>query len=100
MTTTTINTGTYLLAILQERYNHHQWLADSYDKMAKEATSKKLKADFIKEFKKHHEQAIAIYCDVNKLDLMESNTENERQHIYELRKNYAVHKRMQEVEGK
>ena len=98
MTTTTINTGTYLLAILQDDYNHHQRLADSYEKMASECdeNDKERKSELLENYKKHNDQAVAIYCQVNLLDSMEK---NDRAHIEALRQNYRVYKAMYEAKG-
>lgn len=88
MTTTTSKTALFLLSILQDRYNHHKGLADSYQKMAAKASSKKTRTECEREYKEHHQQAIAIFCDINELGLMEADG---GQRVSDLRQNYEIY---------
>ena len=95
MTTTTINTGSYLLDILQAEYNHHQSLADSYAKMTE---LKKTDTKFAKIEKEHKEKASDIFGQVVRLGLMDKEVD----YVGELLKAYrifSVKKKIEEGEA-
>lgn len=95
---TSINTGTFLLSILQDDYNHNRGLADSYKKLLDNATSKQEKAEFLANYKEFHAKANNIYCQVNKLELMDNNQIDYKSELLEAYRIYSAKKRIEDGE--
>lgn len=90
-TTTTTDTGLFLLSVIQDKYNHHKYLADEYEELlsrAKECKACKKELDY------HTNQATLLFMIVNKLDLMSDTT-----YSIELTRNYRVYKAKQNAES-
>lgn len=100
MSNTTINTGTYLLSLLQDKYNHNQLLADSYKamvndyrKLQNEDNDYSKKIDELTETRNYHEAiATEIFTVVNKLGLMDKEVD----YLSNLLGNYRVYKAKEE----